>query len=68
MLVGHEGVVRRAIGPGEGRVMVNGELWAARTAVGTRITAGSPVRVVRVDPEGLAVEVEPLDPANVKEK
>src|SRR5690606_14248434 len=55
VLVGHQGVVRQAIGPGEGRVMVNGELWTARASIGTRIEPGAPVRVVRVDADGLAV-------------
>ncbi len=67
VLVGHEGEVRRAVGPGEGRVMVNGELWTARSPSGTRLAVGEPVRVVRVDAEGLAVEVEPLHPTDVKE-
>lgn len=67
VLVGHQGVVRQAIGPGEGRVMVNGELWTARASIGTRIEPGAPVRVVRVDADGLAVEVEPMDPTTGKE-
>lgn len=67
VLVGHEGEVRRAVGPGTGRVMVNGELWTARATPGTRIGTGERVRVVRVDREELCIEVEPLEPTNPKE-
>lgn len=58
-LVGETGEARAAIGPGGGRVFVNGELWSARAANGTEIPAGTRVRVVRVDDEGLTLTVEP---------
>jgi len=56
-LVGEIGEVRDAIGSEPGRVLVHGELWAARSVV--PIAAGTRVRVVGV--HGLVVEVAPLD-------
>src|SRR5207253_5354811 len=45
-LLGEVGGVREAIGPGEGRVLVHGELWSARAR--TSIPEGARVRVVGV--------------------
>ena len=60
-LVGQDGVARDAIGPGEGRVAVNGEVWSARVAEGVEVPAGAPVRVVRVHTDDLTVTVEPRE-------
>lgn len=60
-LVGEAGVARGAIGPGGGHVSVNGEIWSARTATGTEVPGGTPVRVVRVHPEDLSLTVEPRE-------
>jgi membrane-bound serine protease (ClpP class) len=57
-LLGEIGEVREAIGPGEGRVLVHGELWSARSQV--TIPEGTRVRVVGV--HGLSVDVAPLEP------
>ena len=56
-LVGEIGEVRDAIGSEPGRVLVHGELWAARSV--TPLAEGTRVRVVGV--HGLVVEVAPLD-------
>ena len=53
------GEVREAIGPGEGRVLVHGELWVARAQ--SPIPEGMRVRVVGV--RGLAVDVAPIKEA-----
>ena len=57
-LLGEVGEVREAIGPGDGRVLVHGELWLARAR--SPIPEGARVRVVGV--RGLAVEVAPVEP------
>jgi membrane-bound serine protease (ClpP class) len=57
-LLGEVGEVREAIGPGEGRVLVHGELWSARAR--TSIPQGARVRVVGV--QGLLVDVAPIEP------
>jgi membrane-bound serine protease (ClpP class) len=57
-LLGEVGEVREAIGPGEGRVLVHGELWLARSPIA--IPEGTRVRVIGV--HGLAVDVAPLEP------
>ncbi len=56
-LLGEEGEVREAIGPGGGRVLVHGELWTAHARA--PIPEGARVRVVGV--RGLTVEVMPLE-------
>ncbi|VEN75496.1 Serine protease [Candidatus Desulfarcum epimagneticum] len=56
-LVGETGVAAEPITP-EGRVMVHGEIWKARSPV--EIEKGASARVVSV--KGLALEVEPADP------
>ena len=56
-LLGEVGEVREAIGPGEGRVLVHGELWTARARA--PIPEGTRVRVVGVS--GLLVDVAPLE-------
>jgi membrane-bound serine protease (ClpP class) len=56
-LVGQLGTARDVLDP-FGFVLVNGELWRARTG-GTQIAAGSAVRVERVD--GLLLEVTPAE-------
>ena len=38
---------------------MNGEIWSARTADGTELPAGAPVRVVRVQEDDLTLTVEP---------
>jgi membrane-bound serine protease (ClpP class) len=57
-LLGEVGEVREAVGPGEGRVLVHGELWSARARI--PIPQGARVRVVGV--QGLQVDVAPIDP------
>ena len=57
-LLGEVGEVREAIGPGEGRVLVHGELWSARAR--TPVPEGARVRVVGV--QGLLVDVAPIEP------
>jgi membrane-bound serine protease (ClpP class) len=54
--VGIGGVVRRSIEP-LGSVYVAGEEWSARTADGSTLERGTPVRVITT--EGLTVIVEP---------
>jgi membrane-bound serine protease (ClpP class) len=56
-LVGQLGIARDALDP-FGFVLVNGELWRARSG-GTLIAAGSAVRVDRVD--GLLLAVTPAE-------
>jgi membrane-bound ClpP family serine protease len=53
---GSDGVVKRAIAP-TGIVYAVGEEWSARSASGSDIPAGEPVRVVGQD--GLTLIVEP---------
>lgn len=59
VLQGHEGTARSAVDASGGRVMVNGELWAARAAAGGDIDDGAAIRVVRVDTDDLVLIVEP---------
>jgi membrane-bound serine protease (ClpP class) len=56
-LLGEEGEVREAVGPGGGRVLVHGELWSARAPV--PVPEGARVRVVGV--RGLTLEVTPIE-------
>jgi membrane-bound serine protease (ClpP class) len=56
-LLGEVGEVRETVGPGDGRVLVHGELWSARSPV--PIPEGARVRVVGV--RGLEVEVMPVE-------
>jgi membrane protein implicated in regulation of membrane protease activity len=58
-MLGERGVSRGVIDADGGRVMVNGEIWSARTADGTELPAGAPVRVVRVQEDDLTLTVEP---------
>lgn len=58
VLRGHVGTARGPVDAAGGRVLVNGELWAARTAPGERIEDGAAIRVVRVDPEQFVLTVE----------
>jgi membrane-bound serine protease (ClpP class) len=60
-LVGAEGIAESELGAGvEGMIRVHGELWQA---VSSRpVSAGKPVKVVRVD--GLKLAVEPLEVAS----
>jgi membrane-bound serine protease (ClpP class) len=60
-LVGEAGVVRAAIGPGPGTVLVNGEIWSARAPDGVEIPVGGNVRVVRVHQDDLTLTVEPRE-------
>ena len=48
--------VPERLGP-DGRVLIRGALWRARTNRATPIRAGEPIRVVAID--GLVLEVEP---------
>lgn len=58
-MLGQTGVSRGALGAEGGQVVVNGEIWSARTADGTELPAGAPVRVVRVQEDDLTLTVEP---------
>lgn len=60
-LMGVVGTARAPIGPAGGRVLVNGEIWSARTADGAAIPAGQRVRVVRVHTDDLTLTVEPRE-------
>ena len=60
-MVGETGVSRGAVGAGGGQVVVNGEIWSARTADGSELPAGAPVRVVRVHTDDLTLTVEPRE-------
>ena len=55
-LIGEIGIVRQALMP-EGKVLVHGELWKARSK--HPVQAGEHVRVI--DVENLVVEVEPIE-------
>lgn len=60
-LLGAEGIAESGLGAGtEGMIRVRGELWRAVSA--RAVSAGKPVKVVRVD--GLTLAVEPLEPAS----
>lgn len=56
-LANEEGVVVDEVGPGGGRVLVHGELWAARS--GQPIRTGSKVEIEKV--EGLVLTVRPKE-------
>lgn len=56
-VVGQVGNVRSPVGAEPGQVFVNGELWRARTADGSTVAPGEPVRVVKM--EELTLTVEP---------
>jgi membrane-bound serine protease (ClpP class) len=58
-VLGERGVSRGVIGADGGQVVVNGEIWSARTSDGTELPAGAPVRVVRVQEDDLTLTVEP---------
>ena len=58
-IVGKEGVAHNALSPG-GTVVVDAELWSARSAEGTEIGEGAAVMVVGM--EGLTAIVESLEP------
>jgi membrane-bound serine protease (ClpP class) len=53
-LIGEGGEVRSVLNP-EGFVLVDGELWRARSEDGTRMRVGEPVTVSRVDGQVLIV-------------
>lgn len=57
-LIGRAGSVERELNP-EGHVIVDGELWPARSRDGGRVARGLHVRVVGA--RGLALEVELFD-------
>ena len=60
-LIGEEGEVRQAVGPGAtGAVFVHGELWRAAAPKGENFPIGSRVRVKKVD--GLTLHVELVQP------
>lgn len=54
-LVGEPGEVRSMLNP-EGFVMVEGEIWRARSEDGSRVRVGESVRVTRIDGTVLMVE------------
>ncbi len=58
-MLGETGISRGAVSAAGGQVVVNGEIWSARTADGTELPAGAPVRVVRVHEDDLTLTVEP---------
>jgi membrane-bound serine protease (ClpP class) len=60
-MVGHEGVVRR-----DGMVLIDGELWRARTTGGDPLVAGEHVRVEEVE-EDLRLVVGSVSHANGEE-
>jgi membrane-bound serine protease (ClpP class) len=60
-MMGVVGTARAPIGPGDGRVLVNGEIWSARAAGGVEIPAGQRVRVVKVHTDDLTLTVEPRE-------
>ena len=60
-MLGETGVARAGIGAGGGQVTINGEIWNARTADGTEVPPGTPVRVVRVQVDDLTLTVEPRE-------
>jgi len=62
-LIGREAISRGALEP-EGFILVNGELWRARSVAGT-IAAGETVRVLRV--EGLTLIVAPRGRGQVED-
>ncbi len=55
-MIGEMGEVDTDVDP-EGRVLIRGALWRARTNRATPVHAGEPIRVVAID--GLVLEVEP---------
>ncbi len=55
-MIGEMGEVDADVDP-EGRVLIRGALWRARTNRATPVLAGEPIRVVAID--GLVLEVEP---------
>jgi membrane-bound serine protease (ClpP class) len=59
MLIGQDAVAAGAVDADGGQVLLNGERWAARAPAGARYETGTPLRVVRVDPENLIVMVGP---------
>ncbi|PJI95245.1 NfeD family protein [Luteimicrobium subarcticum] len=69
-LVGREALVLDAVTGTGGRVKLGGEVWTARTASGARpepLSAGEPVRVVRIDGATAVVEPLHLTPGGPKE-
>jgi len=55
-MIGEMGEAAHDVDP-EGRVLIRGALWQARTNRATPVLAGEPIRVVAID--GLVLEVEP---------
>jgi membrane-bound serine protease (ClpP class) len=67
-IIGHIGEVRTALVGDSGHVFIDGELWAARTADGSRIEPGAHVKVTGVSDLVLSVEPVPdtLAPATTR--
>ncbi len=63
-IVGKEGTVHNTLSPG-GTIMVEAELWSARSAAEAEIPQGAGVRVV--DMEGLTAVVESTEPPPTEE-
>jgi membrane protein implicated in regulation of membrane protease activity len=59
-LVGRVASVERELNP-EGHVLIDGELWPARTLSGRRVGRG-PAKVRVVGARGHLLEVEPVEP------
>ena len=57
-MAGKKGVVKKALDP-EGKVLVHGELWNARTAHNQHLEAGTRVQVTSLD--GMEIIVKPLE-------
>ncbi len=62
-IVGKEGHAHNSLAPG-GTVMVDAELWSARSSAGLEIPEGALVKVIGM--EGLTAIVESLEPAPVE--
>jgi membrane-bound serine protease (ClpP class) len=58
-MIGEIGTARDRVGADGGQVVVNGEIWSARTGDGVEVPAGAAVRVVRVHTDDLTLTVEP---------
>ena len=58
-LLGKTAIVTERIGPGTGRVKVDGEDWRGASSDATVIEPGTPVTIIQVDGTTLMVEKEP---------
>ena len=58
-LLGKTAIVTERIGPGTGRVKVDGEDWRGASSDASVIEPGTPVTIIQVDGTTLMVEKEP---------